>query len=115
MNRRITERDLYAAVERLNMAVNGSPNPDYNAPGTYFLQGAYGGWQVQRTVMNGRGCESVTYGYVSKPALYELVHAYIRGYETAQRDRHAAVFGHSTVPAPSDCDPISGEEYGTGA
>lgn len=106
--RLITERELYAAVERLNATVNGEPKPERNAPGTYFLQGAYGGWQVLRTAINGRGCESVTYGYVSKPALYDLIHAYIRGYEAARREREAQ-------PAPSDCDPISGEEYGTGA
>jgi hypothetical protein len=96
---RITERDLYAAVERLNAIIHGNPNPAHNAPSAYFLQGAYGGWQLQRNAPNGRGCESVTSGYVSKPALYELIHAYGKGYATAVADRHAAVFGTATAPS----------------
>jgi hypothetical protein len=99
MTRRITERDLYDAVARLNELAHGEPKPAHNAPGAYFLQGAYGGWQLQRNAPNGRGCESVTHGYVNKPALYDLIYAYRKGYETAQRDRHAQVFGHSTAPA----------------
>ena len=95
MPSRITERDLYAAVERLNEIVHGEPKPAHNAPGAYFLQGAYGGWQLQRNAPNGRGCESVTSGYVSKPALYDMLHAYIKGYEAAVADRHRAVFGAS--------------------
>ena len=99
MPSRITERDLYAAVERLNEIVHGNPNPAHNAPSAYFIQGAYGGWQLQRNAPNGRGCESVTSGYVSKPALYELIHAYRKGYATATHDRHAAVFGAATAPS----------------
>lgn len=95
MPSRITERDLYAAVERLNEIVHGNPKPAHNAPGAYFLQGAYGGWQLQRNAPNGRGCESVTSGYVSKPALYDMLHAYIKGYEAAVADRHRLVFGAS--------------------
>lgn len=95
MPSRITERDLYAVVERLNTTVYGEPKPAHNAPGAYFLQGAYGGWQLQRNAPNGRGCESVTSGYVSKPALYDMLHAYIKGYEAAVADRHRLVFGAS--------------------
>jgi hypothetical protein len=91
MPRRITESDLYAAVGRLN---DTAEMPNYPTDrGAYYLQGAYGGWQLQRTRLDGRGCESVTSGYVSKPALYDLVHAVITGYENAKRDRHAQVFG----------------------
>jgi hypothetical protein len=95
MTRRITERDLYDAVARLNELAHGEPKPAHNAPGAYFLQGAYGGWQLQRNAPNGRGCESVTSGYVSKPALYDMLHAYIKGYEAAVADRHRLVFGAS--------------------
>ena len=91
MPRRITESDLYAAVTRLNDTA-GMPN-DLTANGAYYLQGAYGGWQLQRTRLDGRGCESVTSGYVSKPALYDMLHAYIKGYEAAVADRHHLVFG----------------------
>jgi hypothetical protein len=88
---RITESDLYAAVRRLNNTAGMSTYPTDN--GAYYLQGAYGGWQLQRTRLDGRGCESITDGYIRKPALYDLIHAVIRGYENAQRDRHAQVFG----------------------
>jgi hypothetical protein len=97
MPSRITESELYAVVERLNRTVHGEDNPAHNAPGAYFLQGAYGGWQLQRNAPNGRGCESVTSGYVSKPALYDMLHAYIKGYEAAVADRHRLVFGASTT------------------
>jgi len=95
MPSRITERDLYAVVERLNTTVHGEPKPAHNAPGAYFLRGAYGGWLLQRNAPNGRGCESVTSGYVSEPALYELICAYRKGYATAMHDRHVEVFGAS--------------------
>jgi hypothetical protein len=91
---RITESDLYAAVRRLNdTAGMGVQANGTNQPGAYYLQGAYGGWQLQRNRLDGRGCESITDGYIRKPALYDLIHAVIRGYESAQRDRHAQVFG----------------------
>lgn len=99
MPSRITESDLYAAVARLNEIVHGEPKPAHDAPGAYFLQGAYGGWQLQRNATDGRGCESVTSGYVSKPALYELIYAYRKGYATAMHDRHVEVFGAATAPA----------------
>lgn len=88
---RITESDLRNAVTRLNDTA-GMPH-DPTANGAYYLQGAYGGWQLQRNRLDGRGCESITDGYIRKPALYDLIHAVIRGYESAQRDRHAQVFG----------------------
>jgi hypothetical protein len=94
MPRRITESDLYAAVRRLNDTAGMPHEP--NTPGAYCLQGAYGGWKLQRVHPSG-GCESVTSGYVSKPALYDLIHAVITGYENAKRDRHLAVFGSASL------------------
>jgi hypothetical protein len=95
MPRRIIESGLYAAVRRLNDTAGMPHEP--NERGAYYLQGAYGGWQLQRTRIDGRGCESVTSGYVSKPMLYDLVHAVITGYENAKRDRHLAVFGSASL------------------
>lgn len=91
MSYRVTEKELYAAVERLN-EVAGTPT-DPSARGSFYLQGAYGGWQLQRNRPDGRGCESITSGYVSKRELYDLIAAYRNGYAHAQADRHLAVFG----------------------
>jgi hypothetical protein len=77
--KRTTTADLVLSVRHLNSAM-GYPDDAASAigtnsvPGSYYLQGAYGGWQLQRVHPDG-GCVSVTSGYRSKRELNELVRA----------------------------------------
>jgi hypothetical protein len=77
--KRTTIADLVLSVRHLNSAMGFSDDAGAaigvnSVPGSYYLQGAYGGWQLQRVHPSG-GCESVTSGYRSKRELWELVNA----------------------------------------
>jgi len=77
--KRTTIADLVLSIRHLNSAMGfpddaGSAIGVNSLPGSYYLQGAYGGWQLQRVHPSG-GCESVTSGYRSKRELNELVNA----------------------------------------
>lgn len=88
---RITEKDLTKLVERLNELTK--------SPTTYFgedrktnidhfcLDYAYSGVQLQR-VTNYSGGVSTFFntGYTTKRELYNLIHAFIDGYKTANCD-----------------------------
>ena len=74
--KRTTKIELIAAVRVLNHLVGA--NPVAHQPGSFVLQGAYGGWQLQRIHPSG-GNESVTTGYRSKRELLDLIHAYRAG------------------------------------
>ena len=50
--------------------------------GHYCLDGAYGGWKLVRTMNDGGGIDEITYGFVSKRELYDLINAYIKGVES---------------------------------
>lgn len=93
---RITMKDLELTVKRIN-DLTGSPQKPYAkaedgniAPqaGCYHLSGAYGGWQLHRMSLQ-PGCSGVTTalysGYTTKRDLYNLMHAFIRGLEVADR------------------------------
>jgi hypothetical protein len=76
---RTTIADLVLSVRHLNSAMGFSDDAKAaigvnSVPGSYYLQGAYGGWQLQRVHPSG-GCVSVTTGYRSKRELRELVEA----------------------------------------
>ena len=93
---RTTMKELVLSVRHLNSAM-GFPDDAQSAvgvnsrPGSYFLQGAYGGWQLQRVHPNG-GTISVTTGYRSKRELNELVNAIRYGVvEGSQRMAGATV------------------------
>ncbi len=73
--RRITNKDLEASVRVLNQLI-GIEN---GKPGSFCLQGAYGGWQLQRVCESG-GIESVITGFRPKRELYDLIHAIRYGY-----------------------------------
>ena len=68
--KRINMADLEAAVRVLNQTIGVAQGK----PGAFCLQGAYGGWQLQRIHPSG-GNESVTTGYRSKRELLDLIHA----------------------------------------
>ena len=89
---RITMRDLEGAVSLLNKLTDQPATPwskDGNGKmeaniGNYHLSGAYGGWQVHRMVGEGGGVTTpLQTGYVSKREVYNAIHAFIRGFETA--------------------------------
>ena len=87
---RITSKHLEGLVCRLNTLTNNPvgqytilPGGKYQANvGNYHLDGAYGGWSL-RQVVNKSGGESDIFnsGYCTKKALYDMIHAYIRGIE----------------------------------
>jgi len=94
MSERITESNLKALVRRINEAT-GSPlepytkQPDgtYKAGiGNYHLDIAYGGYALDRMVNDGGGA-SVIIGRGTKRELWDKMHAFLRGYETAQEAR----------------------------
>jgi hypothetical protein len=76
---RTTIADLVLSVRHLNSAMGHSDDAGAaigvnSLPGSFVLQGAYGGWQLQRIHPSG-GVTSVTTGYRSKRELRELVDA----------------------------------------
>ena len=90
MTRTTTISDLKAAVRVLNQMVAAEPGK----AGSYVLQGAYGGYQLQRFLMvnDHLATEAVFSGYRPKRELLDLIHAYRAGISAGM----AAVF----PPAP---------------
>ena len=80
MANRVTLAMLGRKVNTLNKYANGD---------AFALDGAYGGWRLERTTLLG-GCEdAMGTGYISKPALYEAMTNFEAGirfaYETKDR------------------------------
>ena len=88
----ITLKNLQAVVNRIN-TTTGSPVEQYTKVngklvaniGNYHLSGAYGGYALYRMV-NASGCirDISDSGYMTKRALYNILHAYLAGYEAAK-------------------------------
>lgn len=90
---RINTKDLEIAVERLNKLTgnkltpytkhkDGKFTPNANV---YLLDWAYGGVKLSQMCEEGTGQKDVlSSGFVSKPILYNMIHAYIKGVEEAQ-------------------------------
>lgn len=84
----ITIKNLQAVVDRLNR-MTGSPmeymtdkviNVDH-----YHLDGACGGYSLCRTMNNDGGVNDIfSQGHITKRALYDLLHAFIRGFEAGE-------------------------------
>jgi hypothetical protein len=64
---RITVKDLDRAVIELNTLLGYTMGQD----GSYCLQGAYGGWQLQQR--RGNGMVAITNGYSPKRELYNRI------------------------------------------
>jgi len=88
---RIRKSDLDHVCRIINKET-GSPlepwtmtegNPTANI-GNYHLSGAYGGWQLQRTMSDGGGVEAITPGYLPKRDLYGRMVAYLDGIRAAK-------------------------------
>ena len=88
MTSRITMYHLEDAVRRINGELVGyttdNPNdlPPEKRVGCCYLQGAYGGWTLERIVNESGGCSHVFgCGFVSKRDLYNRMHAMLDGIE----------------------------------
>jgi hypothetical protein len=85
----ITEKALQAQVDRLNKITNSPLKPyelkdgKYIAQvGNYYLDGAYGGWQLARMMSEGGSITDVLRtGHISKRDLYNRLAAFISGIE----------------------------------
>ena len=84
---RITEKDLRAVIDRINM-VTGSPAKPYvdgkPQAGCYHLSGAYGGVALHRMARTGTGVTDIFYGHGTKRELYDKMQAWLAGYEHAK-------------------------------
>lgn len=89
---RITEKDLQATVDRINR-VTGSPTEGYTKDGNkftanvghYHLSFAYGGVSLHRMGNIHGGISDVfRCGHTTKRDLYERMHAFLAGLETAK-------------------------------
>jgi hypothetical protein len=92
MQIQITLKNLQAVVDRINKAT-GSPVEQYTKAngklvaniGNYHLSGAYGGYALYRMVNASGGIRDISdSGYMTKRALYDLMHAYLAGYEAGK-------------------------------
>ena len=90
---RITMRDLEAVVCRINKITNSPMGPyafdktvnkHVAQIGCYHLSGAYGGYALHQMVNEGGGVRDIFGGHMPKRELYERMHAFIRGLETAK-------------------------------
>ena len=116
MRTRITVTDLRYAVECLNFTTGNKPG----AVGSYVLDGAYGGWQLQRLATDGGGVRQITYGYIPARDLLEQIHAFRRGYEQAAYERDSADLARATnetyrvasTHPEADACPVTGDTYG---
>lgn len=91
---RITVKQLRGLCNTLNR-ITGNPAEPYGKTadgkfraniGSYFIDGAYGGWELQRICSEGGGVDTpLSTGHCSARELYNAIHAYIRGLEDAKR------------------------------
>lgn len=78
MTTRITVKDLDRAVIELNSLLGATMGQD----GSFCLQGAYGGWQLQRRCAGG-GVIAATPGYRPKRELYDHIISMMQGIQYA--------------------------------
>lgn len=75
MSNRITKEDLNGVVAMLNrdMGYDVDLSQGRFPEGTFIVQGAYGGWQLQRVLRGARGVVSYTCGYQTKRFVYDSI------------------------------------------
>jgi len=85
---RINQKDLEILADRINEVTKSPKDPWTRANGktkanigNYHIDGAYGGWKLVRMVNTGGAISEVTYGFVPKRELYNLMHAFLGGLE----------------------------------
>jgi hypothetical protein len=79
MARAVKLMELKAVCDRINEIRGYDPHRIGVGLGHYYLQGAYGGYQLQRVVNESGGVEAITPGFLPKRELLALMHAYLRG------------------------------------
>jgi len=85
VNNRISKSELDALVRRINELKNNHPMP-YDTEtrrwlvGAVYIQGAYGGFALEEVATDSGGTRNVFGGYRPKRELYQLMHAYLKGY-----------------------------------
>ena len=91
--RYIKKSDLEAVCAHINR-ITGSPDTPYTQKdgiltaniGNYHLSGAYSGYALHQMVNEG-GARDIFCGHFTKRDLYEKMHAFIRGFDTAKRSQ----------------------------
>ena len=95
--RRITDKDLQAIVNRINLITNNPIEPWFKKVtkdktifrsniGNYHLGYAYGGVTLHRMMNESGGIEDVLrIGYTSKRELYNNLHSFITGLEKGDK------------------------------
>lgn len=89
MSNRITKSNLNGVIELLNRVTNSPAEPyvkvgdKYTAQvGNYHLSSAYGGYSLHHMANESGGVRDVfSRGHMPARELYELIHAYRRGFE----------------------------------
>ena len=94
---RISKQDLENVVSRINsimktpqqpyelqLATADSPSKYVAQIGCFHLSGAYGGYALHEMVNEGGGIRDIFGGHMPKRELYERMHAFIRGLNTAR-------------------------------
>lgn len=86
---RITKRALDAVCNRINELTGNSVDAWTRVDGrnkanigTYYIDKAYGGNKLVQICNDGGAINEITYGFVSKRELYNMMQAYLRGLET---------------------------------
>jgi hypothetical protein len=79
MGKQIRLSELKAVCDRINEVMGNDPHRVGVGIGHYYLQGAYGGYQLQRVVNESGGVEGITSGFRPKRELLSIMHAYLRG------------------------------------
>ena len=67
MRTTITKQKMEHAVTVLNKTMGN------NADNAFFVQGAYGGWQLMRKIPGTTAADSITTGFVPKRELFAII------------------------------------------
>jgi len=91
MSRCITRKELEIVADRINRVTNNPIDPwgdNGSNVGTYYISGAYGGYNLEQIVNEQGGCRSVLRcGHISARELYYRMQAYLQGYEEAKESK----------------------------
>ena len=94
MSQRITIKNLERLCEHLNRIteneimpwIQGEDGRNRANVGTFYIDGAYGGWSLSQLANESGGARDVlSTGHVPARELFNLIHAYLRGMEDQKR------------------------------
>ena len=108
--RRITLDKLEYQVKYLNELTSNPLKPySYNEGsniGSYYIQGAYGGYQLQQIVNKGGGCRTLlNTGFTTKKNLFNNINSYLLGIESTKKiggfiDWYIRSYSYSLLGSP---------------